>query len=162
MIKILHCGDTSSLATSSQNCQGKLERTRCTILKDDTVYLYALQIRELEKGVCLPNQIACFLPCSSSHSYTICSSIIVPVASLVLLLSIFLILNFFHIIFLYIISSEFSKQNFPCFTYFLPEFLTFFRSSVLPLFSRIFATPPNLTLSVKLAIFFLTPPLSEY
>lgn len=59
-MKMLHCGDTFSFATSSQNWRGKLERTRCTVLKDDTVYLCALQIRELKKGVCLPNQIACF------------------------------------------------------------------------------------------------------
>lgn len=94
---MLHCGDASSFATGSQNWQGKLGRTRCTVLKDDAVYLCALQIRELEKN--LPLKSNCLF--SFMFQFTFVSNLQLsycPVSSLVLPLPIFLILNIFHTI----------------------------------------------------------------
>lgn len=108
MIKMLHCGDTSSHKIGEINL-----REQDALFWKMIQFIYMLYRSEsLRREFASKTKLFGFIPCSNSQSYTICSSIIVLIASLFLLLSIFLMLNFLNIIFLYIINFEFSKQTF--------------------------------------------------
>lgn len=128
MIKMLHCGDTPSLATSSQNWRDKPERTRLFWKMIRFIYMLC-RSESLRREFASKIKFLGLIPCSNSQSYTIWCSIIVLVPTFFLLLSIFLMLNFFHFIFLQIINFEFSKQTFLglliSFLYLQPPFALF-------------------------------------